>query len=79
MAERASCRGRFFSWLFNRVFEAFEAEQNLTGEGHSQVWMQQVHCFILDPYYLSAFLLDIWIFVGLLGVDDEGHLLLVDI
>ena len=26
-----------FSWLFNRDFEAFEAEQNLTGEGHSQV------------------------------------------
>ena len=41
--------------------------------------MQQVHCFILDPCYLSALLVDIWIFVVLLGVDNEGHLLLVEI
>ena len=34
--------------------------------------------FGLDSYYSSAFLVDIWIFVGLFGVDNEGHLLLVD-
>ena len=35
--------------------------------------------FDSDPYYPSTFLVDIWIFIGLLGVNDEGHLLLVDI
>ena len=33
----------------------------------------------LAVYLSSISLFDIWIFVGLLGVDDEGHLLLVDI
>ena len=41
--------------------------------------MQVTYCLISDLYYLSTFLVDIWMFVGLLGVDDEGHLLLVDI
>ena len=35
--EVGGCRGGGFSWLFSRDFEAFEAEQNFTGEGHSQV------------------------------------------
>ena len=35
LRERAAEGG--FSWLFDRDFKAFEAEQNLTGEGHSQV------------------------------------------
>ena len=35
--------------------------------------------FDLDPCYLSTLLVDIWIFVVLLGVDNEGHLLLVEI
>ena len=34
--------------------------------------------FGLVSYYSSAFLVDIWMFVGLFGVDNEGHLLLVD-
>ena len=41
--------------------------------------MQLIYCLISDLCYPSTFLVDIWMFVGLLGVDDEGHLLLVDI
>ena len=41
--------------------------------------MQLTYCLISDLCYPSTFLVDIWMFVGLLGVDDEGHLLLVDI
>ena len=35
--------------------------------------------FGLDSYYPSALLVDIWMFVVSLGVDNEGHLLLVEI
>ena len=59
--------------------KALRAEQSLTQKGFTQVWMQVTYCLISDLYYLSTFLVDIWMFVGLLGVDDEGHLLLVDI
>ena len=32
--------------------------------------------FLITPLH---FLVDIWMFVGLFGVDNEGHLLLVEI
>ena len=59
--------------------KALRDEQSLTGKGFTQVWMQVTYCLISDLCYLSTFLVDIRMFVALLGVDDEGHLLLVDI
>ena len=35
--------------------------------------------FDLDSYYSSVIPTDVWVFIGLLGVDNESHLLLVDI
>ena len=59
--------------------KALRVEQSLTGKGFTQVWMQLTYCLISNLCYPSTFLVDIWMFVGLFGVDDEGHLLLVDI
>ena len=35
--------------------------------------------FDFDSHYSSTFPIDVWVVVGLLGVDNEDHLLLVEI
>lgn len=53
-AVRLESRGGWLCWFISFVgfgggFKRFEAEQDLTGKGLSQVWMQQ----ILGPYLIS--------------------------